>query len=88
MGRPVVDKPQVCWREGCDPVLNEERVRCSLCGLGGPTGWSETPSVEAWNWEMEIRNRAFFIGSPKNGYWVRGDKRAETYEEVMKKGSE
>ena len=74
-----------CWREGCDPVLEDERVRCSMCGLAGPTGWKENSCEDGWNWEMEIRNRAFFVGTVKNGYWVRGNERAETYEELMQK---
>lgn len=73
-----------CWREGCDPVLEPERVRCTLCGLNGPTGWEEMSSVEGWNYEMERRNHAFFVGPLKDGYWVRGAARGETYEEVTK----
>lgn len=79
-------KAESCHRAECAPALDGGLVRCGGCGLSGPVGRTAEEAVAGWNAEMKVRNDVYFIGSVGSGYWIRGTRRAKTYEDLVEDG--
>lgn len=78
---------KTCGKLECQPEQHGENIRCSTCG------WAE--SVKHWDYQMQIardnlfdniatlqwnhNKRPFFVGKPKDGFWVKDGRKYLEY---------